>query len=75
MLRLIHVRICTIHLLQREASIDYGEVGFAALGHSGRIIVEAAVIISQVGSLTSGSSERGRVDVKYYICARTYVCS
>lgn len=44
--------------LQREASIDYGEVGFAAMGHSGHIIVEAAIIISQVGALGAGSGRR-----------------
>ena len=62
-------------LTQREASIDYGEVGFVAIGHSGRVIVEAAVIISQIGTLVgwTWSGPKRRDDVLYdvFTCALT----
>ena len=62
-------------LTQREASIDYGEVGFVAIGHSGRVIVEAAVIISQIGTLVgwtwSGPWRRDDVLYDVFTCALT----
>ena len=63
--------------LQREASIDYGEVGFAAMGHSGHIIVEAAVIISQVGALGGGvAGGEGMMDSEVYVCGlNCFLCT
>ena len=65
-------------LTQREASIDYGEVGFVAIGHPGRVIVEAAVIISQIGTLSwtwSGPRRRDGMRYDVFTCAFTYVRS